>query len=141
MRLLPPQWAAFVVLLVDAVVVLFALVTGHALLPRAANVLLTVISIAVMFGTLLWSKGGFGYDSVGSMWKLLRRTLPVWLVVAATIAFWGGVFLFAYPLLTEPDIGSLDEAANQRGWVGLAAAFAAGSLFYAGIGRRAADSR
>ena len=140
MRLLPPQGAAFVVLCIDVVVIVFGFLTGSPMLPRAANVVLTVISIAVLFGTLLWSKGGFGYDSIPSMWRLLRRRLPVWLIVAATIAFWGGVFLFAYPLLTVTDFGSLDETANQRGWTGLAAAFASGSLFYAGIGRRAADS-
>jgi len=141
MRLLPPQWAAFVVLFIDVVVIVFGFLTGSPLLPRAANLVLTVVSIALMFGTRLWSKGGFGYDSFGSMWTLLRRTLPLWLIVAATIAFWGGIFLFAHPLLTVDDIGSLDEVANQRGWVGLSAAFASGTLVYAGIVQRAADSR
>lgn len=97
--------------------------------------------MALRLGTRLWSKGGYGYDSFGSMWRLLRRTLPVWLIVAPTIAFWGGVFLFAHPLLTVDDIGSLDAVADQRGWVGLSAAFTSGTLVYAGIVQRAADSR
>lgn len=140
MRLLPPQWAALVVIVVDVAAIVFGLLTGEALLPRSANVVLTVISVVLMLGTRLWSRGGFGYDSFGSLWALLRKRLPVWLIVAVAIAFWGGLALFAVPLLTQ-DTAALDAAANQRGWAGLSLAFASGTFLYAGIVARAAESR
>ena len=79
-----------------------------------------------------------------------------------TIALLGGAFLFAHPLLTDTTAGSFEQrngkyvesedgavvreltedqyesvmAANQRGWAGLAVAFAGGTFLHAGIRHR-----
>lgn len=153
MRLVPLQWASLVVIFIDAVVIVSGFVTGSALLPRSANVVLTVISLALMLATLVLARGGYNFDN---------PTLPVWAVVVAVIAFFGGAFLFAFPLLTDTTAGSFEYengkyeeskdgvvvrelteeqyeaalAANQRGWAGLALAFAGGTLIYAGIHHR-----
>ncbi|MGI5503958.1 hypothetical protein [Lentzea sp. CA-135723] len=152
MRLVPVQWAALVVIFVDAVVVLSGLVTGNALLPRSANVVLTVISVAVLLTATGLMRGGYNFE---------KPTLPLWAVVVAVIAFFGGAFLFAYPLVTGTSAGSFEQqngkyveskdgvvrelteeqydaamAANQRGWAGLAGAFAGVTVLYAGVRRR-----
>ncbi|WP_329791119.1 hypothetical protein V1227_04160 [Lentzea sp. DG1S-22] len=80
----------------------------------------------------------------------------------AAIALLGGAFLFAYALLTDTTAGTFEQregkyveskggavvreltedryesvmAANQRGWAGLAVAFAGGTFLYAGIRHR-----
>ncbi|MEU7474524.1 hypothetical protein AB0A63_00985 [Lentzea sp. NPDC042327] len=153
MRLVPVQWASLVVILLDAVVVLSGLVTGSPLLPRSANVVLMVITFALMLAAVPLTGGGF---------NLQNPTLPAWAVGVAVVAVAGGGFLFAFPLLTDRTAGSfeyrdgkyveskdgavvrqLDEdeydaamAANQRGWAGLAAALAGGTLAYAGVRHR-----
>ncbi|MET1073825.1 MAG: hypothetical protein ABWY11_14360 [Umezawaea sp.] len=153
MRLVPLQWAALVVIAIDAVVVVFGFVSGSALLPRAANLVLTVISLALMALTVVLARGGYDFEN---------PTLPVWAVVVAVIAFFGGGFLFAFPLLTDTTAGNVERengkyreskdgvvvrelteeqyeaalAGNQREAAGLALAFAAGTLVYAGIRRR-----
>ena len=153
MRLVPLQWAALVVIGVDAVVVVAGLVTGSALLPQSANVVLTVISVAILLTAIVLMRGGYNFD---------EPTLPLWAVVVAVIAFFGGAFLFAYPLLTDTTAGSFEQrngkyveskggvvvrelteeqydavmAANQRGWAGLAGAFAGVTVLYAGVRRR-----
>ena len=150
MNLVPLQRAALVVIFLDAVVILSGFVTGSPLLPRSANVVLTVISLALMAATTVFARGGFNFEN---------PTLPAWAVAVAVIAFFGGAFLFAYPLLTDTTAGSFEQrngkyeeskngvvvrvlteeqydavmAANQRGWAGLALAFAGGTLAYAGI--------
>jgi hypothetical protein len=153
MRLVPLQWASLVVIFIDVVVIVSGFVTGSALLPRSANVVLTVISLALMAATVALARGGYNFEN---------PTLPVWVVVVAAIAFFGGAFLFAFPLLTDTTAGSFEHengkhqeskdgvvvreltdeqyeavmAANQRGWAGLALAFAGGTLTYAGIRHR-----
>lgn len=147
------QWASLVVIIVDAVVILSGFVTGSALLPRSANVVLTVMSIALMLATRLLAGGEYNFEN---------PTLPVWAVVVAVISFFGGAFLFAFPLLTDTTAGSFEYrngkyqeskngvvvrelteeqyeaalAANQRGWAGLALSFAGLSFTYAGIRHR-----
>ncbi|RDI24550.1 hypothetical protein [Lentzea flaviverrucosa] len=125
MRLVPLQWASLVVIFLDAVVIVSGFVTGSALLPRSANVVLTVISLALMSSTVVLARGGYNFE---------KPTLPAWSVVVAVIAFFGGAFLFAFPLLT--DTTTLTMAENQRGWAGLALAFAGGTFVYAGIRHR-----
>lgn len=153
MRLVPLQWASLVVIVVDALVIVSGFVTGSALLPRSANVVLTVISLALMSSTVVFARGGYNFE---------KPTLPAWSVVVAVIAFFGGALLFAVPLLTDTTAGSFEHqngkyreskdgvvvrelteeqydavmAANQRGWAGLASAFAGGTLVYAGIRHR-----
>ncbi|HEX6342241.1 hypothetical protein [Umezawaea sp.] len=153
MKLVPLQWASLVVIFIDAVVVVSGFVTGGPLLPRSANVVLTVISLALLATTVVLTRGGYNFE---------KPTLPVWAVVVAVIAFFGGAFLFAFPLLTDTTAGSFEHsdgkyreskdgvvvreldaeqyeaamAANQRGWAGLAVAFAGGTLLYAGIRHR-----
>ncbi|MCS7482470.1 hypothetical protein ACFFQW_11830 [Umezawaea endophytica] len=153
MGLVPLQKASLVVISLDAVVILAGFVTGSALLPRSANVVLTVISLALMASTVVLTRGGFNFDN---------PTLPKWAVAVAVIAFFGGAFLFAYPLVTDTTAGSFEQrngkyqeskdgvvvreltedqyesalAADQRGWAGLALTFAGGVLAYAGIRHR-----
>ncbi|WP_394618666.1 hypothetical protein JNUCC0626_06065 [Lentzea sp. JNUCC 0626] len=129
MRLVPLQWAALVVVALDAVVIASGFATGSPLLPRSANLVLTVISLALMAAAVFLTRGGF---------NLRNPTLPAWAVVVATIALLGGALLFALPLLTGTTAGSAEQdaavlAANQRGWAGLAAAFAGGTVLYAGV--------
>jgi hypothetical protein len=153
MGLVPLQKASLVVILIDAVVIVSGFVTGSPLLPRSANVALTVISLALLLAGAVLARGGYDFEN---------PTLPAWAVVVAVIAFFGGAFLFAFPLLTDTTAGSFEHrngkyeeskdgvvvrelteeqyeaamAANQRGWAGLASAFAAGTLVYAGIRHR-----
>ncbi|GLY47694.1 hypothetical protein [Lentzea sp. NBRC 102530] len=129
MKLVPLQWAALVVVVLDAVVVLSSFATGSPLLPRSANLVLTVISLALMVAAVFLTRGGFNFDD---------PTLPAWAVAVAVVALLGGALLFALPLLTGTTAGSLEQdpavlAANQRGWAGLAAAFAGGTVLYAGV--------
>lgn len=153
MRLVPLQRAALVVIFLDVVVIVAGFVTGSALLPRSANVVLTVISVALVAAAGVLTGGGFNFD---------KPTLPAWAIALGVVSLLGGAFLFAYPLLTGTDAGSFEErngkyqeskdgvvvreltaeqydavmAANQRGWAGLALAFAGGTLLYAGIRHR-----
>ncbi|MGW6441654.1 hypothetical protein [Lentzea sp. NPDC055074] len=152
MRLVPLQWASLVVIALDTIVILSGLVTGSALLPRSANLVLTVISVALMFAVLALMRGGFNFE---------KPTLPAWSIAVAVIAFFGGVFLFAYPLVTNSTAGDFEErdgkyqetrngvvreltreqydsvvAVNQRGWAGLSLAFGGLTLAYAGIRHR-----
>jgi hypothetical protein len=122
------EWASLLVIFVDAVVIASGLVTGNPLLPRAANVVLVVVSIALMLVTRFMAKGGYGFSG------LVR---PVWVGAVALVAFFGGALLFAIPLLTE---GQPDAVTNQRGSVGLALSFAGLTLVYAAI-RRPDDER
>ncbi|HWO63184.1 MAG TPA: hypothetical protein VNO31_24435 [Umezawaea sp.] len=153
MKLVPLQRTSLVVIFIDAVVIVSGFVTSGALLPRSANVVLTVISLALLAATVALTRGGYNFEN---------PTLPVWAVAVAVIAFFGGAFLFAFPLLTDTTAGSFEHkngkhqeskdgvvvreltdeeyeaamAANQRGWAGLALAFAGGTLAYAGIRHR-----
>jgi hypothetical protein len=124
MRLVPLQRASLVVIFVDAVVIVSGFVTGSALLPRSANVVLMVISLALMSSTVVFARGGYNFEN---------PTLPAWSVVVAVIAFFGGALLFAVPLLADT-IPTM--VVNQRGWAGLALAFAGGTFVYAGIRHR-----
>ncbi|MCG8925183.1 hypothetical protein [Lentzea sp. CC55] len=150
---MPLQRASLVVISIDAVVILSGFVTGSPLLPRPANVVLTVISLALVPAAALLTGGG--YDSE-------NPTLPAWSVVVAAIALPGGAFLFAHPLLTGTTAGTFEQrdgkyaesedgavvreltedryesvmAASQRGWTGPAVAFAGGTFLYAGIRHR-----
>ncbi|ANZ40428.1 hypothetical protein BBK82_34855 [Lentzea guizhouensis] len=153
MRLVPLQWASLVVIALDAVVIVSGFVAGSPLLPRSANVVLTVISLALMMGAAVLTGGGYDFEN---------PTLPLWATAVAVIALCGGGFLFGYPLLTDTTAGSFEQdngkyreskdgvvvrelteeeydrvmAANQRGWAGLAAAFAGGTFLYAGVRHR-----
>ncbi|MFD4668852.1 hypothetical protein ACFWNN_03905 [Lentzea sp. NPDC058450] len=129
MGLVPLQRAALVVILLDAVVIAGGLVLGDALLPRSANVVLTLLSLALMLAATVLTRGGFNFEN---------PTLPAWSLIVGVLALVGGAFLFGYPLLTglpEGEHGAA-MAANQRGWAGLALAFAGGTLLYAGIRHR-----
>ncbi|MFD4641264.1 hypothetical protein ACFWN2_28410 [Lentzea sp. NPDC058436] len=117
------QWASLFVIFVNALVVVFGFVTGSPLLPRAANVVLVVLSVVLMLITRVMAQGGYSFAG------LVR---PAWAGVVAAVAFFGGAVLFAIAVLAE---GSLTPAANQRGGAGLALFFAAGALIYAGIRR------
>jgi hypothetical protein len=153
MRLVPLQWASLVVIFIDAVVIVSGFATGSPLLPRSANVVLAVISMALMASTVVLARGAYNFEN---------PTLPAWAVVVAVIAFFGGGFLFAFPLLTDTTAGTFENengkyreskdgvvvreltedqyeaalAANQRGWAGFALTFAGGTLVYAGIRHR-----
>lgn len=116
------QWASLLVVFVNAGVVLGGFVTGSPVLPRAANVVLVVISVVLMLVTRVLVKGGYSFAG------MLR---PAWMAVVSLVAFFGGAVLFAIPLLT----GEQDGVVNQLGWAGLALAFAGGTLMYAGIRR------
>ncbi|HEX7307424.1 hypothetical protein [Lentzea sp.] len=120
-----PEWASLLVILVDAIVIVSGFVTGSPLLPRAANVVLVVVSVALMLVVRIMVKGGFSFRGLAR---------PAWVGVVTAIAFLGGALLFAIPLLTEQYVDA-SAVENQRGWVGLALAFAGGSLFYAAIRR------
>lgn len=148
--MVPLQWASLVVIFLDSVVIAFGFLTGSALLPRSANLVLVVISMALMVATLVFARGAYNFEN---------PTLPAWAVAVAAIAFFGGVFLFAHPLLTDANTGSFEQengkyqerkddvvvrelteeqydaglAANQRQSVGFALVFAGGVLAYAGI--------
>lgn len=123
------EWASLLVILVDAVVIVSGLVTGSPLLPRAANIVLVMVSIALMLVTRVMAKGGYGFNG------LVR---PVWVGAVALVAFFGGALLFAITLLDEGLQN--DPVTNQRGWVGLALSFAGCALIYAAI-RRPDDER
>lgn len=153
MGLVPLQRASLVVISIDAVVILSGFVTGSPLLPRSANVVLTVISLALVSAAALLTGGGYDFEN---------PTLPAWSVVVAAIALLGAAFLFAHPLLTDTTAGTFEQrdgeyveskdgavvreltedryesvmAANQRGWAGPAVAFAGGTFLYAGIRHR-----
>ncbi|USX50222.1 hypothetical protein [Lentzea sp. HUAS12] len=116
------QWASLLVVFVNAGVVLGGFVTGSPVLPRAANVVLVVISVVLMLVTRVLVKGGYSFAG------MLR---PAWMAVVSLVAFFSGAVLFAIPLLT----GEQDGVVNQLGWAGLALAFAGGTLMYAGIRR------
>ncbi|SEP73347.1 hypothetical protein SAMN05216188_101319 [Lentzea xinjiangensis] len=128
MRPSRPEWASLLVVLVDAIVIAYGFVAGSPMLPRAANVVLVVVSGALML-VVRFMVGG------GSSFRGLVR--PPWMGAVALVAFFGGALLFAIPLLTGiPDTSdAAGLAANQRGWVGLALAFAGGTLAYAAIRR------
>ena len=153
MRLVPVQWASLVVISIDAVVIVFGVLTGSALLPRAANLVLTVISMVLLAATIVLARGGYNFEN---------PTLSLWSGSVAAIAFFGGAFLFAFPLLTdsyeasfEHENGKYQEmkdgvvvreltedqydaglAANQRQAAGLGLAFAGLTLAYAGVRHR-----
>lgn len=118
------QWASILVILVDAVVIVSGFLTGSPLLPRAANIVLVVISGALMLVTRL---------KVGNDYDVKTMTRPVWAFSVGVVAFFGGAILFVIPLLNEQQQN--DPVANQRGWVGLALSFAGGCLLYAGLRR------
>ncbi|SER33641.1 hypothetical protein [Lentzea albida] len=118
------QRASILVIFVDAVVIVSGFLTGSPLLPRAANVVLVVISIALMLVTRL---------KVGNDYDVKTMTRPVWAFSVGVVAFFGGAILFVIPLLNEQQQN--DPVANQRGWVGLALSFAGGCLLYAGLRR------
>ncbi|MFD9702653.1 hypothetical protein [Lentzea sp. NPDC059081] len=119
-----PEWASLLVILVDAIVIVSGFVTGSPLLPRAANVVLVVVSIALMLVVRIMVKGGFSFRGLAR---------PAWVGVVAAVAFFGGALLFAIPLLNVQMQN--DPVMNQRGWVGLALGLAGGALAYAAIRR------
>jgi hypothetical protein len=118
------QWASLLVIFVDAGVIAGGFVTGSPVLPRAANIVLVVISIALMLITRL---------KVGNAYEFKTMTRPVWAFAVGVVAFFGGAILFVIPLLNEQQQN--DPVANQRGWAGLALSFAGGCLLYAGLRR------
>ncbi len=124
------EWASLLVILVDALVIVSGFVTGSPLLPRAANVVLVMVSIALMLMTRVMAKGGYGFNG------LVR---PVWVGAVALVSFFGGALLFAIPLLLAEE-QQHNPVTNQRGWVGLALSFAGCALVYAAI-RRPDDER
>ncbi|MFD5828955.1 hypothetical protein, partial [Lentzea sp. NPDC060358] len=119
-----PEWASLLVILVDAIVIVSGFVTGSPLLPRAANIVLVVVSVALMLVVRIMVRGGFSFRGF---------VQPVWLGAVAAVSFFGGALLFAIPLLNAQMQD--DPVVNQRGWVGLALALAGGSLAFAAIRR------
>ncbi|GHH35949.1 hypothetical protein [Lentzea cavernae] len=118
------QWASLLVIFINAGVILTGLLIGSPALPRAANIVLVVISVALMLITRL---------KVGNAIDVKTMTRPVWAFAVGVVAFFGGALLFAIPLLNEQLQN--DPVANQRGWAGLALSFAGGTLLYAGLRR------
>jgi hypothetical protein len=153
MKLVPLQRASLVVISIDAVVIAFGFVTGSALLPRAANLVLTVISLVLLASTVVLARGGYNFEN---------PTLPAWSVVVAVIAFFGGAFLFAFPVMTGNSAGSVEHengkyqevddgvvvrelteeqydaalVGHQREAAGLGLAFAGLTFTYAGVRHR-----
>ncbi|MFS8104603.1 hypothetical protein LFM09_46625 [Lentzea alba] len=161
MKLLPVQWAAVVLIVVDAIIVATVLATGTALLPWPANLALVLASVALMIVMLLMSGGSFSVKGFATLFRLLRETLPKWAIALAAVAFYGGWLLFMTALASDSFAGNLNhengkytstqrkvvrelteeqyvaaQAASQRAWTGFSLAFAGGVLGFAGMARR-----
>ena len=121
-KLLPLQWAAVVVVVIDAIVVVTGAVTGAALLPAQANLVLALAGAALLVVLLVQTGGGFRIDGSSAL-RLLRETLPTWAIALAAVAFYGG-WLIGFLGLVTGSVDSGSEAAIQRVWAGFSLAFA-----------------
>ena len=133
-KLLPLQWAAVVVVVIDAIVVVTGAVTGATLLPAQANLVLALAGAALLVVLLVQTGGGFRIDGSSAL-RLLRETLPKWAIALAAVAFYGG-WLIGFLGLVTGSVDSGSEAAIQRVWAGFSLAFAGAVLGFAGIARR-----
>ncbi|SFR17884.1 hypothetical protein SAMN04488564_104669 [Lentzea waywayandensis] len=161
MKLLPLQWAAVVVIAIDAIVLVSGALTGAALLPAGANLVLVLTGVALLVVLIVQTGGGLRLDGLATLFRLLRETLPKWAIALAAVAFYGGWLVAFVSLSSDSVAGNLKyengkyttserkvvreltreqyEAAltaNQRAWAGFSLAFAGGTLGFAGIARR-----
>lgn len=166
MKLLPLQQAAIVLIALDAIVVVSGVVTGTALLPGWANLVMVLASAALLVLLLVQTGGSFRVDGLATAFRLLRETLPKWAIGLAAVAFYGGWLLAFIGLSSDSTAGNLNyengkytstqrkvvreltkeqyeaaQTANQRMWAGFGLAFAGGVLGFAGIAQRAKENR
>jgi hypothetical protein len=165
MKLLPLQWAAVVVVVLDAIVIVAGAVTGTALLPEQANAVLVVLGFGLLVVLLVQTRGGFRVDGLGTALRMLRETLPGWAIALAGVAFYGGWLIAFLGLWNGNVLGNLEhrngkyttsqrnvvrelteeqyvaaQAANQRAWTAFGMGFAGGTLGFAGIARKIKES-
>jgi hypothetical protein len=158
MKLVPLQWAAVVVIVLDAIVLVTGALTGTALLPSQANLVLVLAGFALLVVLLVQTGGGSRVDGLATALRMLRETLPVWAIALAAVAFYGGWLIAFLGLWNGSVMRNLEhqngkyttsqrnvvreltkeqyvaaQATNQRVWTAFGMAFAGGTLGFAGI--------
>lgn len=128
------QWAAVVLIVIDAIVIAVGFVTGTAVVPGWATVVLVLASMALMVLLLMRSGESIRIDGMPTFFKLLRETLPTWAVALTFVAFYGGWLIAVIGMLSRST--ARNEVADQRLWTAFALAFAGAVLGFAGIARR-----
>lgn len=104
MRLLPLQWAAIVLIVVDAIVVAFSM-TGVRPLPEWWNFVPVPASVALLVLLLVQFRGSLQVDGPWTLLRYLRESVPIWAIALAALAFVGG-FLTSSPESTTGDLKS-----------------------------------
>lgn len=156
MRLLPPQWIAIVLIVLDAVVVVFT-TKGVRMLPEWWNFAVVPASAALLVWMLVRHRGSLVVDGHWTLLRYLRESLPIWAIALAALAFAGGVLAMAgasttgdlkndngrytitkrrvVTMLTKEQYDSV-LAARQRFYSGAGLTIAGGALALAGVVRR-----
>lgn len=160
MRLLPLQWAAIVLIVLDASIVVFT-TTGEPALPQWWNFAAVPASAALGVLMLVRSRASLQVGLWTSV-RHLRESLPMWALTLAALAFCGGWIIGISTSSARSELGDLNyengqytatrkhkpvkvlteeqydaaQAADQRTYSAFGLAIAGGVLGFAGVVRR-----
>jgi hypothetical protein len=156
MRLLPLQWAAIALIVLDATVIAFTM-TDVPVLPQWWNYAVVPTSAALLVLMLVRHKGSLAVDGYWTLLAHLRESLPVWAIALAALAFFGGISTMSaespfstlkhengqYTMIKRKVVAVLTEeqyetalAARQRFYTAGGLMIAGGVLALAGVVRR-----
>lgn len=163
MKLLPLQWAAIALVVLDAIVVGSAML-GVPVLAEWWNFALVLASAALLLVLLVRSGGTFQVNGLKTAFDYLRESTPTWAIVLAAVAFYGGGLVAMVTMAAMANgspAGDLKyengqytssqsnvvkvltreqyvaaQAANQRIFGSIALVLAGGVLGFAGVARR-----
>ncbi|MFI6098468.1 hypothetical protein ACIA8G_23180 [Lentzea sp. NPDC051213] len=160
MKLLPLQWAAVALIVLDAIVVVSTLM-GVPVLASWWNLVLVLASAALLVLLLVRSGGALRVKGLKTAFRFLRESLPMWAIVLAALAFYGGWLIALGTMVSGSAAGNLKyengqytstqrkvvkvltkeqyeaaQAANQRIFSSIGLAVAGGVLGFAGVVRR-----
>lgn len=146
MRLLPLQWAAIALIVLDATV-----------LPEWWNYAVVPTSATLLALMLVRHKGSLAVDGYWTLGAHLRESLPIWAIALAALAFLGGISTMSaespfsrlkyengqYTMIKRKVVTVLTEeqydtalAARQRFYTGGGLMIVGGALALAGVVRR-----
>ncbi len=160
MKLLPLQWAAIALVVLDAIVV-GSTMLGVPVLAAWWNFALVLASAALLLVLLVRSGGTLQVNGLKTAFRYLSESMPTWAIVLAAVAFYGGWLVAMVTMATGSPAGDLKyengqytssqrnvvkvltreqyvaaQAANQRIFGSIALALAGGVLGFAGVARR-----
>ena len=156
MRLLPLQWAAIALIVLDAIVIVLTM-KGAPLLPAWWNAVPAPAAATLLVVMLVQHRGSLRVDGPWTLLGHLRESLPIWAIALAALAFFGGTATMSaastfstlkyengqYTIIKRKVVTVLTKeqydaafAANQRVYSAAGLVIAGGVLALAGVVRR-----